>query len=254
MRFYLSTVLVAVSSLAVWSTVFGDITLADVPKQPTPSGTPASQSNSQAVYVGSGCNHSTNTAYSLYQSSYIIGGGRTFTYPIKWEEVLDQGFCGRTYYVTKQETGSDSYHGGYSQKTSTYLTSAEWVFMSPTATDVSIAAYIPADNYQENLNKLRFPQIPIVRRVWYSVEVKPAKSSNAKARNCLWKEIDQSKYQNQFVDLGTCQVGESESIHVILRYDDLFYTNFTSEKVALRVVGDVVRFTPTTSKAQQQQP
>lgn len=190
MHFCLSTVLITASSLVLWSTVFGETTLADVPKQSRPAAgsTPASQSNSQAVYVGFGCSASDNTAFSLYSSRELRYRDKTITIPIKWEEVSGQGFCGRTHYLTEEATTNRPLSGGVTA--SSNFASAVWVFTSPTATDVSIAAYIPADRYAEDLNRLKFPPVLVDRQVEYIVEIEPENSSSSTTRKCLSKMVD----------------------------------------------------------------
>lgn len=163
-----------------------------------------------------------------------------------------QGFCGRTHYITKETTTNRPLSGGVTL--SSNFTSAVWVFTSPTMTDVSIAAYIPADKYAEDLNRLRFPPVLVDRQVEYIVEVRPANSSGVTAKKCLSKKVDQSQYQNEFVDLGTCRIDQSERLQVSLVYQDNVVGSAANNiygRAAKRVVGDVIRFTPTAPKAKR---
>lgn len=122
-----------------------------------------------------------------------------------------------------------------------------------TETTVSVAVYIPADSYAEDLNRLRFPQIPVYREVEYTVQVRSS-TSDTEVRECASKAIDQSQYQDEFVDLGTCQVGESERVEVVLTYlDNLsgIAANNADGTAALRIVADAVRFESTTADVQE---
>ncbi|NJN90817.1 MAG: hypothetical protein HC878_10885 [Leptolyngbyaceae cyanobacterium SL_5_14] len=203
------------------------------------------------IDVGAGCDIPDSATYSLYQNQELRRGDRTFTVPIEWEELSGQGFCGSAHYITKQERVRNPLSGGAS--IAYQVAPAAWFFAPSTETSVSVAVYIPADSYAEDLNRLRFPQIPVYGEVEYTVRVRSL-TSDTEVRECLSRAIDQSQYQDEFVDLGTCQVGESERVEVVLTYLDNLSgraANNADGTAALRIVADAVRFESATSAIQE---
>lgn len=114
MRFYFSTVLVALSSLGVWSNGLSSIAWADDFEQPITSDTSTSPPNNSRIYVGAGCDNPDNATYSLYQNQEHSFGDRTFTLPIEWEEISGQGFCDSAHYITEQRRNRNPLSGGRS--------------------------------------------------------------------------------------------------------------------------------------------
>lgn len=257
MKFQLLAMLITLSGVTAGSGILITTALAQSSE---------AQSENQEIYVGPGCNPSSSTAYSFFERDDItIPRGRVISHLFNWEEASGKGYCNRAHYLTeierdiigiqrsiesilasKQVIPAPQIPGmfvtGPGRGISALRYPAVWSFQVPEASDVAIAVYIPADDYQRTVNYLRIPPITVDREVTYTVEIR----STTESKNCLYKTVDQNEYQDTFVELGSCQVNASEIVDVYLRFND----DYNYERYIQRIVGDVVRFTPSSTQAQ----
>lgn len=266
MHFHLSTS-VALSGLTILTSLLGSTALADGSNQPGTIPTSIPQADSSTFYVGSGCESSSDSSYRLYQESG--------SYNFEWQEATGQGFCGQAQYLmsidrparsegrndrrfvtssgmapnfsVQAERSTSSKQSVFTQQpwvdTSpgvyTSHTLAQWNLKSATSGNMSISVYIPKDNYQRSLSDtLRVPPLRLDRTVVYTALI-GSSPSDAQLKECLSQEIDQDDHQNEFVELGSCQVNESNLVIVFLEY-----RNASNERVERRIVADAVRFIP----------